>query len=66
MGDMPWGSRATAMWPDNRYVANGEGYVNTSDNFAIVVVLGALRSVVIDHMITDRAKLVFASHRLAS
>jgi hypothetical protein len=54
------------MWPDNRYVANGEGYVNTSDNFAIVVVLGALRSVVIDHMITDRAKLVFASHRLAS
>jgi len=34
-------SRATAMWPDNRYVASGEGYVNTIDNFAIVIVLSA-------------------------
>jgi hypothetical protein len=29
------------MWPDNRYVASGEGDVNTIDNFAIVIVLSA-------------------------
>lgn len=25
---MPWVSRATAIWPDNRYVANEKGNVN--------------------------------------
>src|SRR5215472_10047096 len=63
---MPWVSRATAMWPDSRYVASGQSYVNTSNNFAIVIAGCALRSVVIDHMIADSAKLVFASHQLAS
>jgi hypothetical protein len=53
------------MWPDNRYLASDEGYVNTSDNFAIVIVECALRSVVIDQRIADDAKLVFASHQLA-
>src|SRR5215469_13759044 len=60
---MPWVSRATAMWPDTRYVASVESYVNTSNNFAIVIAGCALRSVVIDHMI---AEAIFASHQLAS
>ena len=30
LGDMPWVSRATAMRPDNRYVASGSGPVNTA------------------------------------
>jgi len=38
---MPWVSRATAMRPDARYVVSDDGPVNTSDNFAIVIVLGA-------------------------
>jgi hypothetical protein len=29
------------MWPDDCYLASGEGYVNTIDNFAIVIVLSA-------------------------
>src|SRR5215470_1439618 len=57
LGDMPWVSRATAMWPDTRYVASDESYVNTSNNFAIVIAGCALRSVVIDHMIAGSAKL---------
>jgi len=44
------------MRPDNRYLASGEGYVNTSDKFTIVIAGCALRSVVI--MIADDAKLV--------
>jgi hypothetical protein len=52
------------MWPDSRYVASDESYVNTSNNFAIVIAGCALRSVVIDHMIADSAKLVFASPSL--
>jgi hypothetical protein len=39
------------MWPDRRYVASDESYVNTSNNFAIVIAGYTLRSVVIDHMI---------------
>jgi hypothetical protein len=35
LGDMPWVSRATAMWPDARYVASDDGNVNTGDNFPI-------------------------------
>ena len=34
------------MWPDSRYVASDESYVNTSSNFAIVIAGCALRSVV--------------------
>jgi hypothetical protein len=45
------------MWPDTRYVASDESYVNTSNNFAIVIAGCALRSVVIDHMIAGSAKL---------
>ena len=35
LGDMPWVFRATAMWPDNRYVASDGGKLNTADNFPI-------------------------------
>ena len=35
LGDMPWVSRATAMWPDTRYVAGDEDHVNTNDKFTI-------------------------------
>ena len=34
LGDMPWVSRATAMWPDNRYVASEGGSVNTREKFS--------------------------------
>jgi hypothetical protein len=53
------------MRPDDLHVASNESYVNTSENLAIAAGC-ALRSVVIDHMIADRAKLFFASHELAS
>jgi hypothetical protein len=35
LGDMPRVFRATAMWPDNRYVASDGGKLNTADNFQI-------------------------------
>jgi hypothetical protein len=54
------------MWPDDRYVASSERRVNTSVILQSLLCECALRSVVIDHMITDSAKLVFASHQLAS
>src|SRR5262249_31715339 len=57
LGDMPWVSRATAMWPDSCYLASTAGHVNTSDKFAIAAGR-ALRSVVNDHRI---ANLIFAS-----
>jgi hypothetical protein len=37
---MPWVSRATAIWPDNEHVANGEGNVN---NAAIQLVRNATK-----------------------
>jgi len=42
LGDMPWVSRATAMWPDTRYVASDDGNVNTGDDFTITRCAGAL------------------------
>jgi hypothetical protein len=59
LGDMPWISRATATWPDSRYLASDEGDVNTGKDFAIVIAGCALRSVVIDPRIADDAKLCF-------
>ena len=47
------------MRPDRRYVASDAGNVNTSNNIAIVIAGCALRSVVIDQMIVDGAKLAF-------
>ena len=35
LGDTPWISRATAMWPDSPYVARDDGNVNTGDIFPI-------------------------------
>ncbi len=34
LGDMPWVSRATATWPDNRYVASDGGSVNAGPRFS--------------------------------
>src|SRR5262249_50158793 len=58
LGDMPWVSRATSMWPDSRYLVSEESYVNTSNNLRIVIAGCTLRSVVIDHVIADSAKLL--------
>jgi len=35
LDDIPWICRATAMWPDNCYLASDGGTLNTADNFPI-------------------------------